>query len=103
TIRQSVASAAVIATVSETSRLDITGLLGVPPERIALLPSAAHPSCKPAPADKVAEVRARHHLSRPYVLTVGTLEPRKNLLTLLHAFDHLQPEAVGYDMVVGGP
>jgi alpha-1,3-rhamnosyl/mannosyltransferase len=103
TIRQSVASAAVIATVSETSRLDITGLLGVLPERIVLLPSAAHPSCKPAPADKVAEVRARHHLSRPYVLTVGTLEPRKNLLTVLRAWDRLAPKLTTHDLaVVGG-
>ena len=101
-LRQSVAAASVIATVSEAARQDIISLLGVRPERIALLPCAAHPSCRPAPADVVAEARRRHGLQRPYVLTVGTLEPRKNLLTLLHAFDRLGPTADPYDLVVVG-
>jgi hypothetical protein len=47
-------------------------------------------------------VRARHGISRPYVLTVGTLEPRKNLLTLMRAFDRLGSEADGHDLVVVG-
>ena len=102
-LRHCIAAASVVGTVSEASRRDIAGLLDVRAERIALLPAAAHPFCKPAPPEIIAEVRARHGLHRPYVLTVGTLEPRKNLLTLLHAFDHLQPDAVGYDMVVVGP
>jgi glycosyltransferase involved in cell wall biosynthesis len=101
-LRQSVAAASVIATVSETSLRDIVDLLGVARERIVLLPCAAHPSCSPAPPAVMAAVRARHGLSRPYVLTVGTLEPRKNLLTLLRAFDRLGPEAQGRDLVVVG-
>jgi glycosyltransferase involved in cell wall biosynthesis len=102
-LRHSIAAASVVGTVSEASRRDIAGLLDVRPERIALLPAAAHPFCKPAPPEVIAEVRARHGLHRPYVLTVGTLEPRKNLLTLLHAFDHLPPDAAGCDLVVVGP
>ena len=94
-LRQSVASASAIATVSEASRRDIVDLLGVDPRRITLLPGAPHPSCAPAPAAEVAAVRARHGLGRPYLLTVGTLEPRKNLPTLLAAFDRLGGEARG--------
>ncbi len=101
-LRQSVASAAVIATVSEAARGDILALLGVAPERIAVLPCAAHPSCRPAPPDVVSAVRRRYGLERPYVLTVGTLEPRKNLLTLLRAFDRLGPGAGDRDLVVVG-
>jgi glycosyltransferase involved in cell wall biosynthesis len=101
-LRQSVAAASVIGTVSEASSRDITRLLGVGPERIALLPCAAHPSCRPVAADLVAEVRARRNLTRPYVLTVGTLEPRKGLLTVLRAFDRLGPDAKDHDLVVIG-
>jgi glycosyltransferase involved in cell wall biosynthesis len=102
-LRHSIARASVIGTVSEASRRDIGALLHVKSERIALLPAAAHPSCKPASASVIAEVRARHGLHRRYALTVGTLEPRKNLQTLLRAFDRLDPDAIGCDLVVVGP
>ena len=88
-LRHSVAAASAVATVSEASRRDIVDLLGVAPERITVLPGAAHPSCGRVGPDEVAAVRARHGLGRRYVLTVGTLEPRKNLLTLLTAFDQI--------------
>ncbi|MGD0675040.1 MAG: glycosyltransferase family 1 protein [Polyangiaceae bacterium] len=101
-LKQSVAASSVIGTVSEASESDIVELLGVARERIALLPGAAHPSCRPASPDLVAAVRARYGLARPYVLTVGTLEPRKDLLTILRAFDRLGPEAAGHDLVVVG-
>jgi glycosyltransferase involved in cell wall biosynthesis len=101
-LRQSVAGASVIATVSEASQRDIVSLLGVGRERMALLPGAAHPSCRRAAPEAVAAVRARHGLQRPYVLTVGTLEPRKDLLTLLRAFDRLGPDGDGHDLVVVG-
>jgi glycosyltransferase involved in cell wall biosynthesis len=102
TLRLSVAAASVIGTVSQASKRDITALLGVGDERVALLPCAAHPSCAPAAPRVVTEVRARYGLLRPYVLTVGTLEPRKDLLTILRAFDRLQREGIQHDLVVVG-
>jgi glycosyltransferase involved in cell wall biosynthesis len=101
-LRQSVAVASVIATVSEASRCDITELLRVQSARLAVLPAAAHPSCRPASAEAVGHVRARHGLEQPYVLTVGTLEPRKGLLTLMRAFDRLGDDAEGRELVVVG-
>ncbi len=97
-----VAASPVIATVSEASQRDIVALLGLGRERIALLPGAAHPSCRPAAPRQVADVRTRHGLDGPYVLTVGTLEPRKDLATLLRAFDRLAAEVPHELVVVGG-
>jgi glycosyltransferase involved in cell wall biosynthesis len=101
-LEQSVASSAVVATVSETSQREIVELLGVPPSRIEVLPCAPHPSCRPVPVAVSDAVRARHGLTRDYVLTVGTLEPRKNLLTVLRAWDRLAAEAPAHDLVVVG-
>jgi glycosyltransferase involved in cell wall biosynthesis len=101
-MRQSIAAATRVATVSEASRQDIARWLKVEPARIAILPGAAHPSCAPAPTDEVTAVRERYHLHKPYVLTVGTLEPRKNLLTLLDAFDALGDRARELELVVVG-
>ncbi|HEY4015611.1 MAG TPA: glycosyltransferase [Polyangiaceae bacterium] len=99
---QSLASASIISTVSEASQRDITELLGIPRDRILILPGAPHPSSRPATAAAVAEVRARHGIERPYLLTVGTLEPRKDLPTLLRAFDRVEREVPDHDLVVVG-
>ena len=101
-LSRSVAAASVIGTVSEASRRDIVNLLGVSPDRIALFPCAAHPSCKPATPEVVAEIRGRYGITRPYVLTVGTLEPRKDLLTVLRAFDRIEQGTLDHDLVVVG-
>jgi glycosyltransferase involved in cell wall biosynthesis len=97
--------AAAVATVSEASRADVRDLLGVPEDRILMLPGAPHPACRPADPAAIAAIRARHGLCRPYILTVGTLEPRKNLPLLLRAFDRLlaQPDGqTACDLVVIG-
>ncbi len=36
--------------------------------------------------DRIAEVLARHAIAQPYLLSVGTLEPRKNFVSLLDAY-----------------
>jgi glycosyltransferase involved in cell wall biosynthesis len=98
----SVAAASVVGTVSEASRGDIVRILGVKPERVAVFRAAPHPSCRPAAPQVVTSVRARYGLTRPYLLTVGTLEPRKNLLTLIRAFDRLSGEFEHHDLVAVG-
>jgi len=98
--------AVAVGTVSEASRRDVTALLGVPPERIVMLPGAPHPACRPPDAAAIARVRARYGITRPYILTVGTLEPRKNLPMLLRAFDRLRQQtgtaAAELDLVAVG-
>jgi glycosyltransferase involved in cell wall biosynthesis len=85
--------AVAVGTVSQASRRDVVELLGVPDERIVMLPGAPHPACRPPDAATVERVRGRYGIARPYVLTVGTLEPRKNLPLLLRAFDRLREQA----------
>jgi glycosyltransferase involved in cell wall biosynthesis len=101
-----VREATAVATVSQASRRDVVALLGVPEERILMLPGAPHPACRPPSEAEVAEVRQRFRLERPYLLSVGTLEPRKNLPTLLRAFDHLLARggtaAADVDLVIVG-
>jgi glycosyltransferase involved in cell wall biosynthesis len=86
-------AAAGVGTVSETSRRDLASMLSVPDRRIVMLPGAPHPSCRPSTPQEIARVRARYGLTRPYVLSVGTLEPRKNLPMLLRAFERLVARA----------
>jgi glycosyltransferase involved in cell wall biosynthesis len=98
--------AAAVGTVSAASRRDIVELLGVPEHRVLMLPGAPHPACAVPPASEVTRVRRTYGLVRPYVVSVGTLEPRKNLPTLLRAFDRLCARAdmptADLDLVVIG-
>ena len=98
--------AAAVGTVSAASRRDITELLGVPEHRVLMLPGAPHPACAVPPESEIARVRQAYGLERRYIVSVGTLEPRKNLPTLLRAFDRLSARtgtpAADLDLVIIG-
>jgi glycosyltransferase involved in cell wall biosynthesis len=73
---------------SDNTRQDVVTLLGVPDDRVTV----AYPGVSPAfqrvedPAAREA-VRARYGLGRPFVLGVGTIEPRKEWPVLVAAFE----------------
>lgn len=59
---------------------------------------------RPAPPSTVQAMRMRWGLDRPYFLHVGTLEPRKNLLRLVHAFLLFkQARKTAHQLVLAGP
>jgi glycosyltransferase involved in cell wall biosynthesis len=76
-----------IITVSHSARRDILGHYRVPPERVHVVYEAAAPAFRPIPDRASLEpVARRYALPARVVLYVGTIEPRKNLPRLLHAF-----------------
>jgi glycosyltransferase involved in cell wall biosynthesis len=79
-----------VITGSEHARQDVIRLLRIPPERVVVIPDAAGALFQPAPAAEQQRVRARYRLDRPYILYVGTLEPRKNLIRLIRAWHSLR-------------
>jgi alpha-1,3-rhamnosyl/mannosyltransferase len=90
--------------VSASTRDDAVRLLGIAPEKIAVIHSGipdAYFSPDPALTDAV---RKKYRLGKPYVLFVGTIEPRKNVDLLLDAFESL-PASIRehYQLVIAGP
>ncbi|HEY1012150.1 MAG TPA: glycosyltransferase family 1 protein [Herpetosiphonaceae bacterium] len=79
-----------VITLSEHARQDVIRVLRVAPERVVVGAAAAAPMFRPVDPAEHARVRARYGLDRPYVLYVGTLEPRKNLVRLIQAWDWLR-------------
>jgi alpha-1,3-rhamnosyl/mannosyltransferase len=90
--------------VSECTRQDAVRTLGIAPEKIRTIHSGVAESFFDPPAELVNGVRMRYGLERPFVLFVGTIEPRKNIDLLLDAFESL-PISVRehYELVVAGP
>lgn len=84
-------AAAHIVAVSESTRADALRLYGLAPERVHVVYGAAGPEFAPVTeASALAAVRRRYDLPPRFILFVGTLEPRKNLVTLLKAFTAAQ-------------
>jgi glycosyltransferase involved in cell wall biosynthesis len=79
---------------SESTRRDVIELLGVPAEQVFVIYPGAEPRFTPGPADdaETAAVLARYGIQRPYILSVGTLQPRKNYVRLIQAYAALRQE-----------
>jgi glycosyltransferase involved in cell wall biosynthesis len=87
------AQCAHVITISEFSRQEIMRHLQIPAERITCTHMGIKPGLGPLPRNFVLKVLERLGLPENYLLYVGTLEPRKNLLLLLQAYCDM-PEAV---------
>jgi glycosyltransferase involved in cell wall biosynthesis len=92
-----------ILTISEATKKSFIEVMGVPEEKITVTLLAAeqifHDPISPETKRAVAE---KYALPKDYVLAVGTLEPRKNLRTLLEAYALLKPDQRQPLVVVGG-
>lgn len=93
-LRRAAREADAFIAISEHTAQDLVQIGRVNRERIAVVPLAADERFVPATEAVCAEVQERYGIDAPYALYVGTLEPRKNLVTLLQAFAGLGEEGV---------
>ncbi len=92
-----------IITVSNSARDDIVRYLGVPKEKVRVIMGAAAPHF--SPVNDIARrevVRARYGLDDPFILYVGTIEPRKNIGRLIQAFAALKKAKLPHKLVIVG-
>ncbi len=75
---------------SLSTKRDIIGFLGVPESKITVIYAAANSMYRPTDDQySLKEARQKYGLDRPFMLFVSTIEPRKNLPTLLRAYRQL--------------
>jgi glycosyltransferase involved in cell wall biosynthesis len=81
--------ASLIIAPSEWTKREIIERLRASPEKIRVIYEAAREGMKPLPPHLCQSSLDKCRIRRPYLLYVGTIEPRKNLLTLIRAYDEL--------------
>ncbi len=103
-----VQAADAIIAVSRHTRYDLMELYGAPAEKIHVVYEGIDPAFAPAPPTDVLRVQ-RHYspaaageAPRPYLLMVGTLEPRKNHVTAMRALARLKAAGFPHRLVVVG-
>jgi glycosyltransferase involved in cell wall biosynthesis len=99
---QAVASDRIIA-VSRSTADDLRRQYGIAPERITVVPSGIAPSVVRPEDGDIERFRARMNLPRRFILSLGTLEPRKNLEALVAAFEHIAENDAELHLILAGP
>jgi glycosyltransferase involved in cell wall biosynthesis len=89
---------------SENTRNEVATLLDVPPDRIAVVYGGVDARFRPITDDLALEAaRLKYGLFFPFILYVGTIEPRKNLARLLKAYTQLREQhRIHHRLVIAG-
>jgi glycosyltransferase involved in cell wall biosynthesis len=87
--RMSVRRARRVIAVSESTKQDLVKVYGISPAKIDVVHNGVDASFQPLPASEVAAFRQQEGLPDRFVLFVGTLEPRKNVVRLVEAYAKL--------------
>jgi glycosyltransferase involved in cell wall biosynthesis len=101
-LRPAIERAERVIAVSAQTRTDLLERFAVPPGRVVVVPLGVDRDIYRPASDQDVDITLRRlGVSRPYLLTLGALEPRKNMPALLRAYA-LLPEDIRPRLVVAG-
>jgi len=79
-----------IIAVSESTKKDLINLYGIDPAKIEIIYSGISPLIKRPSEEKLLEFRKENNLPERFILFLGKLEPRKNIVGIIKAFNILK-------------
>ena len=93
----------VIITVSHSTKRDLVNFFNVNPEKIKVIYLAPDETYKLIEDDEaITQVKKKYKITKKYLLFVGTIEPRKNLIRLLNVFKKIKNKLSDYQLVITG-
>lgn len=87
---------------SQTTKEDIEKFLQISEEKIKVVYLAPSEEFKPQEEEKIREVAEKYKIKKPYILSVSTQEPRKNIQKLLDVFEKIVSQKPEYHLVLTG-
>ena len=82
-----------IATVSKYSKFDISSIYTIDPSKIDVVYNGANEAYKVLDDITIKETRDKYSNGKPYFIFIGSLHPRKNIITLLKAYDEFRKKS----------
>jgi len=89
---------------SQATKDDLIALYNTPSDKVTVLLSGVEPRFRPIDdLNSLERVRVRYALpDRPYILSVGTVQPRKNYVRLVEALGALRGQGIDVSLVIVG-
>jgi len=90
---------------SKSTKNDIVKFFKIDPRKIDVVYLAADMTFKTLSSNRIDKnILKKYKIDKKYILSVGTIEPRKNLITLIKAFNHLKQKSISfnYKLVIAG-
>ncbi len=98
--------ATAVVAVSESTKADIVNMYKVSPDKIQVIPSGYDALCQVIDRNnpKLVEVQQKYQLPYKYILSFATFEPRKNLISVIEAYEEFvqQNPETPYQLVLAG-
>ncbi|XRP97070.1 glycosyltransferase family 4 protein [Methanocaldococcus sp. 16A] len=91
-----------IIAISHHTKNDIIKHFKIPEDKIRVIHLAANENYRPLKENEINKIKQKYNLNDPFILYVGTLEPRKNILNLLKAFYKLKKQGIKHKLVITG-
>ena len=92
-----------IVTVSEFSKSELIAGYNVHPDKISVVYNGITDTYKPVDENQKRSTREKYANGRPYFLYLGAIHPRKNILTLIKAFEQFKSSHLsGHQLVLAG-
>lgn len=77
--------------ISECTKRDIVDMYNINPNKIDVVYQGCNPIfSKPITPQEIEDIRNLYHLPKRYILNVGTIEPRKNLMLIAKALRYIE-------------
>lgn len=107
-LRNAAKFSAACITDSEHSKSDLVNAYGLPPEKVTVAYLGYDRSVfnsSPVAPETQRQLLARHGIRRPYIFHHGAIQPRKNLVRLIHACKELWAKSSfdNFQLVLAGP